>query len=196
MPLPTHCIYETDNPRSIYDHAPDLESAQAYAARMAEKTGKLFTADTLDGYIDVHNAYWLAAGPLREITEIEYTEALEVLPPIYRKGAMRGFFMSEFTSGSITSQYVQQGDRYFSAYADITQPETWITLAKVCDAFGDIWHVEGEDRQQGALGICEPFALDVKALDRDSAWHMAYKLRDAAGRADNFLAMKIEQKGA
>lgn len=196
MPLPTHCIYETDNPRSIYDHAPDLESAKIYAWRMTKKTGKAFSADTLDGYMNVHRNYWLAAGPLHEITETEYIEALEVLPPIYRAGAMHGFFMCEFTSGSITSQYVQHDGRYYSAYVDILHRETWITPERIAALSWPEWTVTGEDRQQGAIGISEPFTVTVRAADRDGAWQAAHKVQQELGRADNFLATGIEQKGA
>jgi len=196
MPLPTHCIYEADNPRSIYDHAPDMGSAKAYAARMTEQTGKAFAADTLDGYMNVHRTYWLAAGPLHEITETEYIEALEVLPPIYRAGAMHGFFMCEFTSGSITSQYVQYNGGYYSAYVDILHRETWITPERIAALSWPEWTVAGEDRQKGAIGISEPFTVTVRAADRDGAWQAAHKAQEALGRADNFLAIRIEQTGA
>lgn len=131
MALPTHCIHETGNFRSIYDHAPNLEAAQEYADRMWLTTGKEHSACTLDEFCAASTKWWIEQGPLREIDEESYMDMLECLPPLYRRDAMRGFFMCEFTSGTVTAQYVQQGERYFTAQVDITDRATWITPDRI-----------------------------------------------------------------
>ena len=50
--------------------------------------------------------------------------------------------------------------------------------------------VIGEDRQRGAIGICEPFRAEVIAFDRDSAWEQCWHDRENNGR-DGMLAKMI-----
>lgn len=57
-----------------------------------------------------------------EITEEQYIDALEVLPPMdWVMGETSSFYMSEFYSGSVTSIYVARGGRYFK-YRDRVKP--------------------------------------------------------------------------
>lgn len=192
MALPTHCIYEAGNYRSIWDHAPNQESAEAYAKRKTEETGKPYVACTLDDFVKLSVQWWLAQGPLREITSETYFDALECLPPIYRHGALRGFFMSEFTSGTVTNQYVERDGRFYVAAADITNPATWITLDDLTRYDWPEWKVTGSDQAQGSIGAHEPFSVTVKALTREDAWQAAWHAREALGR-QHFMASRVER---
>lgn len=77
--------------------------------------------------------------PLREITESEFNEALNVLPPEKwtRCETWEAFRISEYTCGRITQHYLRVGSRYFTqsrpagptAYA-----EMWGAVTTMLDA--------------------------------------------------------------
>jgi hypothetical protein len=64
-----------------------------------------------------------------EIDEKTYCDMLDVLPPL--RFTSDGFFMSEFSYGSITRQYIRYGDRFFWAEVDFKDRSTWINLEKI-----------------------------------------------------------------
>lgn len=75
----------------------------------------------------------LLSKPIIEITEEKYDEALNVLPPL-RFGCNRGvtsFFMSEFHSGTYTSQYAKIGCKYYCKLVDYAKSDTWIQHSMV-----------------------------------------------------------------
>ena len=55
--------------------------------------------------------------PWTEITEDQWTDALEVLPPQKWRtvDGVELFRMSEYTTGNITAHYARAGGRYFTA---------------------------------------------------------------------------------
>ena len=106
------------------------EGAEAEAMRQALKDGKTYDVLTEEEFDAKHDAHFLGSFPLQEITPEFYDEMLNVLPPIYRQGAL-GFFMCEFTAGSITSQFVRLNDQYYGAAVDICDRSTWITQDKI-----------------------------------------------------------------
>lgn len=130
MPLPTHCVYRSDKPTSVYDFARNMDAALAYAAKLTNEKGESFSAATLDDFCDISTRYWLAQNPLHEISESEWYEMLEVLPPIYKQGAL-GFFMSEFTSGTVTNQYVRHNGKFYCAAVDMANRATWIKVEQL-----------------------------------------------------------------
>ena len=66
----------------------------------------------------------MVCNKVEEITEDLYYDMLECLPPIHLKGC-RGFLMSEFLTGNITSQFWKDGDKYYHAYVDVKDKLTW-----------------------------------------------------------------------
>lgn len=69
-------------------------------------------------------------GP-QEITEDDYHEMLNVLPPenwTHSEG-FEHFRMCEYTSGSITNQYAHRNGKYITKPIDVCDKSTWITLA-------------------------------------------------------------------
>jgi len=68
-----------------------------------------------------------------EISEQEYYNMLEMLPPLKwgNNGGISSFFMSEFLTGSITSQYAECGDKYYTKTVDINDSNTWIQTSEV-----------------------------------------------------------------
>lgn len=72
--------------------------------------------------------------PWQEITEEQWLDNLEVLPPEKWKtvNGVELFRMSEYTTGNITAHYARLGDRYFSASRRTT--DNYETLAQEINA--------------------------------------------------------------
>lgn len=71
---------------------------------------------------------FICKSPIVEVTEEDYWEHLEVLPPEYY-GTLEGvtmFCMGERTTGTFTAQYAKYNGRYFCATVDVTDRNTWI----------------------------------------------------------------------
>lgn len=59
----------------------------------------------------------------KEISEEEFDEMLEILPPL--RFTSHGFVMSEFYTESYTSQFYKHGNKYYMAMIDYKRKETW-----------------------------------------------------------------------
>jgi len=102
--------------------------------RLAEESEKdreamrWVTHEELGALLSEHYASQVT--PARTITEAEYIEALEVLPPENwtRDGHIEHFRMCEYWSGPITDQYGRIGDEYRTKRIDVTRPETWLQV--------------------------------------------------------------------
>jgi hypothetical protein len=120
----------------------------------------------------------LLSHPIEEITEEQYEDALNVLPPMRygeNKG-IRSFFMSEFYSGNYTNQYAQIDGRYFTKLVNFRNSDTWINRDMVpngpvqrlrCCVCGESttgrqWH----NRDTG-YGVCPKCAEWVKTSGRE-----------------------------
>ena len=66
----------------------------------------------------------LLCNKVEEISKKLYYDMFECLPPMFKHGAS-GFFMIERLTGTITSQFWQDGDKYYHAFADLTDETTW-----------------------------------------------------------------------
>jgi hypothetical protein len=143
--------------RNLHDYAKTSEEAEAKAHKLRDERGKPFVVEPFDDFSARVTRAWLDDTPLREITGDFYDEMLCVLPPMYRQGAM-GFFMCEFTAGSVTNQFVMQrrGDflepRYFMAAVDICDRSTWITPEKIA-ALPHAPRLEWFNREEGAESV-------------------------------------------
>ena len=62
----------------------------------------------------------------QEITEDEYWEMLEVLPPL--EMGKNYFIMSEFFTGSYTRQFYKKEGKYFTKMIDYKNKDTWAVL--------------------------------------------------------------------
>lgn len=69
-------------------------------------------------------------GEVEKITEEEFDEALNVLPPLRwkRDGHIETFCMSEFAINTFTNQYGHFGDQYVKKMIDCSDPSTEIML--------------------------------------------------------------------
>ena len=91
----------------------------------AELEAEGFTIMSSDEYTKFYDAYWKSiCGNWREITEEQYYDQLNVMPP--RKYTGGGFFMGEAYSGAIAGFYQKMGDRYFTSLQDLRSPRAEI----------------------------------------------------------------------
>lgn len=82
---------------------------------------------TFDEYVQIEADKTLSK-PITEITEEQYEDALNVLPPLkygYNRNVL-SFFMSEFDSGNYTRQYARMNGKFYSKVVNYRKPETWI----------------------------------------------------------------------
>lgn len=128
------------------DHYPHTwaateEKAKAIAADLMNERGKVYEVEAYDDFAARVKADTLASVPLQEITAEFYDQMLCVLPPMYREGAI-GFFMCEYTDGTITNQFASRRTsdfsepRYYVKAVDMLDRSTWITPAMI-DALPD-----------------------------------------------------------
>ena len=76
----------------------------------------------------------MLADPLKRITEKQYWDALEVLPPLHHERLADGcerFCMREFFTSTYTTQYYHSREGWFCRVVDYTDQTTWITQDEV-----------------------------------------------------------------
>ena len=72
--------------------------------------------------------------PLKRITEKQYWDALEVLPPLHYErldGGCERFCMREFFTATYTTQYFHSKEGWFCRMVDFADQTTWITHDEV-----------------------------------------------------------------
>ena len=88
---------------------------------------RLVSMEEFDSMLQRHYASLVT--DTSEITEKEYWEALEVLPPEHwvRGDGFEHFRMCEYWSGTITQQYATNGRQWLTKRIDTMRPDTWIS---------------------------------------------------------------------
>lgn len=109
--------YGADNPKD----------KEYWLRRAEEEDSACYKAMTFDEFLCFQRKYYIGR-PVVESTEEEFYKQLEVLPPIKWTtiNGVEMFCMSEFLTGSYTSQYARVGDKYYAAIVDAYDRSTWI----------------------------------------------------------------------
>ena len=97
-----------------------LKQAKIYRnKKLAVMTLEEFTKKQKDFYIN---------RPLKEITEDDYYEHLDILPPLFWQtiNGVNEFCMSEFHTGVFTGQYAKYNGKYYYKLVDAYDKSTWI----------------------------------------------------------------------
>lgn len=92
--------------------------------------------------------------PLMEVTEEDFDEMLNCLPPMrWHKDeyGIEKFLMSEFMCGPVTAQYASRNGKYYTKYVNAFDKLTWIRLETI-----DIFE---QRRAQLGLHICDLMKL-------------------------------------
>lgn len=81
-----------------------------------------------ESFLNFQKEQLMKNATITEVTKENYTDALNVLPPIKycTIDGVTMFCMCEMYTGSFTTQYAKVGDKYFTKLVDITDKETWI----------------------------------------------------------------------
>jgi hypothetical protein len=121
--------------QSMWNYYPTRDLAEQAADKLMLERGKPYVVETWEEFDKRAMQAYLDEFRLQEITEDFYYQMLNCLPPMHRVGAL-GFFICEYTAGSITSQFVRIGGdmtpaRYYGASVDMSNRETWITAEKI-----------------------------------------------------------------
>jgi hypothetical protein len=66
--------------------------------------------------------------PIKKITSEKFNEMLDILPPLkwVTINGVNEFLMSEFETGSYTSQYARKNEKYYTKIVDARDKVTWI----------------------------------------------------------------------
>ena len=104
---------------------PDTDKFNNY---LTEAQNKKYEIMTFNEFLELQRNYYLNK-PLTEITEDEFHEMLNVLPPIKwcTKNNIEMFCISEMTTGSFTSQYLHDraNNKFYHKTVDILDQTTW-----------------------------------------------------------------------
>ena len=104
---------------------PDVELFKTY---LKQAQNKKYEIMTFEEYLRRERDYYITQ-PLTEITAEKYDEMLNILPPLkwYTINNIEMFCMSEFLTGSYTSQYLHDRitNKYYHKIVDITDKSTW-----------------------------------------------------------------------
>lgn len=119
------------NPPSVWSFYETFDQAEARRDEVNAAPSNFRQADyqpmTYEAYKARERAFWVD-GTEKEITEDQFHEMLNVLPPMNweRHAGFESFLMCEFTSGVYTEQYARRGDKYFSKTVDAFDRTTWM----------------------------------------------------------------------
>lgn len=110
--------------RYIIDY-PD--SAELWNNYLIKNKEQVFKVMTMEEFNEFERNYYLSQ-ELCEITEEDYNDALNVLPPLKWRtiDGVEMFLMSEFTTGSYTLQYAIYNGKYYCKTVDAYDTSTWI----------------------------------------------------------------------
>ena len=104
---------------------PDVDSFKTY---LKQAQNKKYEIMTFEEFLQKQKDYYINQ-PLREITAEKYEEMLNILPSLKwcTINNIEMFCMSEFLTGSYTSQYLhdKKTGKYYHKIVDITDKATW-----------------------------------------------------------------------
>lgn len=123
---------------SIIDIYSVREGAERYLPAMRERYAKDYDNLQVMSYPEymAQKRKAMLSEPLVEISQDDWMEALEVLPPDKWHTDSNGvnkFLMCEHYTGSFTTQYAKYRGRCFSRMVDSEDESTWITLKEIAD---------------------------------------------------------------
>ena len=106
------------------ENYPDVDSFKDYLKAAKEVEYQVMTWDEFQEGQKRH----LLSDPLKEITEEEWEDMLNVLPPLKwcTIAGVEMFCMSEMYTGTYTTQYARCGDNYYCKMVDSADKSTWI----------------------------------------------------------------------
>jgi len=109
-----------------YKEKNDKEGMKFAADYIEQYTKEFLTVRVMDAEeYNKEQANLLLTRP-QEITEDDYFEMLEILPPL--KMGQNYFIMSEFFTESYTRQFFKKNNKYYTQMIDCKNQDTWAVL--------------------------------------------------------------------
>lgn len=120
------------NTLCVYDFAGEDESREELLARANEykaesNNGADYKAVSFDEYMQLKKEKYLS-DKLQEITEEEWEDKLNVLPPLHwcTMDGVNEFCLREMYDDTFTTQYARYNGKYYSKMVDAADRNTWI----------------------------------------------------------------------
>ena len=100
---------------------------QYWSNRIEKEKNRIYKVTTFEEFEKLQREYYLNK-PLKEISEQEFDDALNVLPPLNwcTINEVNQFLMSEFYTGVYTTQYARYNNKYYCKIVDAYDSTTWI----------------------------------------------------------------------
>ena len=117
-------IHEEDIKRYEDNKKYDLKY---WTNRIEKEKNRIYKVTTFKEFEKLQREYYINK-PLIEISEEEYNDALNVLPPLKwcTINGIEEFLMSEFYTGVYTTQYARYNNKYYCKIVDAYDQTTWI----------------------------------------------------------------------
>jgi len=95
--------------------------------RIKEYSEKTYSIMLYDDFLN-YERETLLSKPAIEITEEQFNDSLNVLPPLKwcTMNGVNQFLMSEFYTGTYTTQYARKNNKYYCKMVDAYDQKTWL----------------------------------------------------------------------
>ena len=103
------------------------ENANYWKKQLELAQNKIYSVMTWEEFDQYEKENYLKGEP-KEISEEQYEDALNVLPPLKwcTINGVEEFLMSEFYTSSYTNQYAKKGSKYYVKMVDAQDKKTWL----------------------------------------------------------------------
>lgn len=114
--------------KSWESHVEKYSNNEHFINYLEQAKNKEYKIMTYEEYLELEKSHYLNK-PITEVTEEDFHDMLNVLPPLkwHTRNNIEMFCMSEFLTGSFTSQYLhdRNTNKYYHKTVDITDQATW-----------------------------------------------------------------------
>ena len=115
---------------AIIAEKPESDSDGFFTKQLENAKKREYKVVTWNEYITLKRKRYIDNGEIKEVTEEQFNDALDVLPPLKwcTIDGIEMFCISEMTDGTYTSQYAhdKHNGKYYCATVDVTDKSTWI----------------------------------------------------------------------
>lgn len=115
---------------AIIAEKPESDSDGFFTKQLENAKKREYKVITWNEYEALKRKRYIDNGEIKEVTEEQFNDALDVLPPLKwcTIDGIEMFCISEMTDGTYTSQYAhdKHNGKYYCATVDVMDKSTWI----------------------------------------------------------------------
>ena len=115
---------------AIIAEKPESNSDGFFTKQLENAKKREYKVVTWNEYEALKRKRYIVDGEIKEVTEEQFNDALDVLPPLKwcTIDGIEMFCISEMTDGAYTSQYAhdKHNGKYYCATVDVMDKSTWI----------------------------------------------------------------------